>query len=107
VVDLLGASTKGNTLLQTCGIDAKLVRRAWERSPEKVGRFVGETGIPIVSEADGRADPPDCLLATPWQFRDSLIQREAAFLANGGRILFPLPTVELVGAEAVRGVARA
>ncbi len=98
-VDLLGASTKGNTLLQTCGITADQVRRAWERSPEKVGRYVGVTGIPIVDEVAGRADPPDVLLVTPWQFREGLLRREAGFLAAGGQVLFPLPVVELVVGE--------
>jgi hypothetical protein len=95
-IDLLGASTKGNTLLQACGVDHTLVRRAWERSPEKVGRYVGVTGIPIVDEETGRADPPDVLLATPWQFRGGLVRREASFLKSGRAILFPLPTVEMI-----------
>ena len=101
-VDLLGASTKGNTLLQVCRIDARLIRQAWERSQEKWGRYVGTSGIPIVSEEDGRADPPDALFALIWQFREGLVAREAAYLAKGGEIVFPLPQVEVVGAAGVR-----
>ncbi len=95
-VDLLGCSTKGSTLLQTVKIDHHKIRQAWERSPEKVGRYYGVTGIPIVAEEEGRRDPPATLLCTPWQFRDSLVKREAGYLKDGGAILFPLPTVELV-----------
>lgn len=94
-IDLYGASTKGNTLLQYCGIGPELVRQAWERSPEKVGRET-ITGIPIVSEADGRHDPPELLFCGIWQFRDSMLKREASYLATGGTILFPLPSVDLV-----------
>lgn len=94
-IDLYGASTKGNTLLQYCGIGPESIRQAWERSPEKVGRQT-ITGIPIVSEETGRADPPAVLLAAIWQFRESILQREATYLEQDGTILFPLPSVDLV-----------
>lgn len=96
VVDLYGASTKGNTLLQAWGLDARRIRQAWERSPEKIGRYVGVSGIPIVSETEGRGDPPSALLSTIWQFRDGVLNREAQYLRKGGRIIFPLPAVEIV-----------
>jgi len=94
-VDLYAASTKANTLLQYCGIDGALVRQAWERSPEKVGRTTA-TGIPIVSEGTGRADPPHTLLVGAWQFADAFAKREAAYLAAGGSLLLPLPRVTVV-----------
>lgn len=95
-VDLYAASTKSHTLLQWAGIDARLVRQAWERSPEKVGRYVGTSGIPIVGEAEGRADPPAALLVGAWQFRDAFLRREGEYLRAGGRMIFPLPQVEIV-----------
>lgn len=95
-VDVYGASTKGATLLQTCGIDVRTIRQAWERSPEKYGRYYSVTGIPIVPEAEGRADPPAALLVLPWSFKESFVGREAAYLAAGGKLIFPLPTVDVV-----------
>ena len=94
-VDLYGASTKANTLLQVCDLGPVLVRQAWERTDEKVGRRT-VTGIPIVSEATGRAAPPEALLCGIWQFRDAILQREAAYLATGRSMIFPLPAVEVV-----------
>lgn len=94
-VDLYGASTKANTLLQYCGLGAAQIRQAWERNREKIGRMTA-TGIPIVTEEAGRADPPDVLLVGIWQFRETVLQREREYLAAGGRILFPLPEVDLV-----------
>lgn len=95
VVDLYGASTKANTLLQYCELDGGLIRQAWERNSEKYGRLTA-TGIPIVAEDQGRQDPPDLLLIGIWQFRSGVLAREADFLAGGGQILFPLPEVDLV-----------
>lgn len=92
-IDLYGASTKGNTLLQVCGLGPDRLRQAWERSIAKWGRYT-VTGIPIVRETQGRQDPPDLLLPLIWQFKDAILQREADYLASGGQILFPLPVVE-------------
>mgnify|MGYP001222806122 FL=1 len=101
-VDLYAASTKANTLIQWCGVDHRLIRQAWERTPQKVGRYVGVSGIPIVSEAEGRQDPPAALLVGAWQFRDNFLSREAEYLAAGGRIIFPLPYVEVVEQQTVK-----
>lgn len=95
-IDLYAASTKSSTLLQTCGLDSTRIRQAWERSPDKLGRYVGATGIPIVSESQGRRDAPATLLVGAWQFREAFVGREQAYLRGGGRLLFPLPQVELV-----------
>ncbi len=96
VIDLYGASTKGNTLLQYCGLDDEVFRQAWERSPEKWGRQT-VTRIPIVSEEQGRAHPPDLLFCGIWQFRDMVIARERAYLDRGGALIVPLPRVDVVG----------
>lgn len=95
-VDLYGASTKANTLLQVAGLGPTEIRQAWERSPAKWGRQT-VTGIPIVSEEDGRADPPAIFLCGIWQFRDAVIQREVDSGALRGRaMIFPLPEVDVV-----------
>lgn len=96
-IDVYGASTKGNTLLAACGLDARTLRQAIERSGAKVGRHYGATGIPIVSEEAGRADPASAWLVPIWQFRDQVVAREQEYLAAGGRLIFPLPTPAIVG----------
>lgn len=91
-IDLYGASTKGNMLLQVCDLGPDVIRQAWERSEAKWGCQT-VTGIPIVSEQAGRDNPPDMLFVGIWQFRDAILKREAGFK---GQFLFPLPAVELV-----------
>jgi NDP-4-keto-2,6-dideoxyhexose 3-C-methyltransferase len=95
VVDAYGASTKFNTLLQYCGLGPDVIRQAIERSPEKWGRATA-TGIPIVSEDAGRADPASAWLVGIWQFRAAILQREAGYLGQGGRLIFPLPVVDVI-----------
>ena len=98
-VYVYGASTKGNTLLQYCGIDHRLAAKAADRNPEKWGRHTLGTNIPIISEEQARAEKPDYFLVLPWHFFSGFVTREAEFLAHGGRFILPLPRVRVVGAE--------
>jgi NDP-4-keto-2,6-dideoxyhexose 3-C-methyltransferase len=93
-----GASTKGNVILQFCNLGPEDLECIGEVNEEKFGKFTPGTGIPIVSECEVKERKPDYLLVFPWHFRKNLIEREAAFLAGGGRMIFPLPKIEVVGA---------
>lgn len=89
-----GASTKGNVVLQFCEFTPDDIPMIGEVNPDKFGSFTPGTKIPIVSEADMHAANPEILMVLPWHFRTNTIKREAAFLAQGGRLLFPLPKLE-------------
>lgn len=92
----LGASTKGNVLLQHCGITTDLLPAIAEVNKDKFGCFTPGTNIPIIPEYAAHAMNPEYLLVLPWHFRDNLIERESAFLDRGGKMIFPLPAVEIV-----------
>jgi hypothetical protein len=100
-IHLYGASTKGNVLLQYCGIDRSLIDVAAERNPVKYGRRTPGTNIPIVSEDESRARRPDYYLVLPWHFREEFMRREANYLASGGKLIFPLPRLEVCDSQAV------
>lgn len=91
-----GASTKGNVLLQFCGLTTKDIPYIAEVNPDKFGAFTPGTNIPILSEAEVKAMKPDYMLVLPWHFRDNIIQREAEYLASGGKLIFPMPEIEIV-----------
>ncbi len=95
-IHIYGASTKGNTLLQWCGIDNRIVDVAAERNPDKYGAFTLGTDIPIVSEADSRAMNPDYYLVLPWHFKEEFIEREKETLDRGIGLIFPLPSIEII-----------
>jgi hypothetical protein len=95
----LGASTKGNVLLQYCQITSDLVEKIGEVNKEKFGKITPGSHIPIISEIEMRGDSPDVLLVLPWHFKDSIIERESDFLASGGALLFPLPKLTFVTSE--------
>lgn len=95
-IHVYGASTKGNTILQWCGIDQRIIDVAAERNPDKYGAVTLGTDIPIVSEEESRAMKPDYYLVLPWHFREEFLRREEETLARGTALIFPLPTVEIV-----------
>jgi hypothetical protein len=95
-IHIYGASTKGNTILQWCGIDGRLVEVAAERNPDKYGARTLGTDIPIVSEEESRKARPDYYLVLPWHFRDEFLEREKQLLSSGVGMIFPLPTIEIV-----------
>jgi len=90
-----GASTKGNVILQFCGITPKELPCIAEINPDKFGCFTPGTGIPIVSEEEARSKEPGAFLVLPWHFRESILAREAEYLSKGGALVFPLPEVEV------------
>lgn len=92
----LGASTKGNVLLQYFGIGKDLVPYLCDRNPEKVGLRTLGTDIEVISEERMRAMRPSCLLVLIWFFREELLKREQEYLNKGGVMLFPMPHPALV-----------
>ncbi|MBI4376065.1 MAG: methyltransferase domain-containing protein [Elusimicrobia bacterium] len=91
-----GASTKGNVLLQFCGLTRKDIPYIAEINEDKFGCVTPGSEIPIISEAEARAMSPDYFLVLPWHFRKGIIERERDFLKRGGKMLFPLPQIEEV-----------
>jgi hypothetical protein len=91
-----GASTKGNTLLQYCGITGDLLPCIAEINEDKFGCYTPGTWIPIVPEQQARDMCPDYFLVLPWHFRDSIVKREALFVKRGSKLIFPLPNIEIV-----------
>jgi NDP-4-keto-2,6-dideoxyhexose 3-C-methyltransferase len=92
-VAALGASTKGNVVLQYCGLTARDVLAIGEVNPDKFGAFSPGSLIPIVPEADVLAQEPDYLLVLPWHFRETFLAKP---LRGKSRLVFPLPTLDVV-----------
>ena len=94
-----GASTKGNVLIQYCGLNSDFVSCIAEVNEDKFGAFTPGSRIPIVSESEARSLRPDYFLVFPWHFREAILQREQAFLRDSGSFIFPLPRLEIISSD--------
>jgi len=95
-IHVYGASTKGNTILQWCGLNNDIIDCAADRNPDKDGARTLGTDIPIVSEAKSRAMKPDYYLVLPWHFKEEFLIREKKTLDSGVGMIFPLPSIEII-----------
>jgi hypothetical protein len=95
-VHALGASTKGNTILQYYELDHRKIKYASERSPEKYGLFTVGTGLEIISEEKSRKMKPDYYLVLPWAFSEEIIAREADHVMRGGKFIIPFPFLQVI-----------
>ncbi len=91
-----GASTKGNVILQYCGLTSQQLPAIAEVNEFKFGRQTPGTKIPIMSEAEVKALGANYLLVLPWHFKQNILEREAEYLENGGHLIFPLPKLEII-----------
>lgn len=92
-VAALGASTKGNVLLQYCGLTTAQVQSVGEVNPEKFGCYTPGTWLPIIPEQDLLGGKPDFVIVLPWHFRQFFIHNKKL---AGVNLVFPLPKVEVV-----------
>ena len=91
-----GASTKGNVLLQFCGLTEKEIPFIAEVNEEKFGCYTPGSNIPIISEKEAKAMNPDYFLVLPWHFKDNILAREEEYIMNGGKFIFPLPEIIII-----------
>lgn len=89
----LGASTKGNVLLQHFGIDHKRIVSVAEVNEDKFGCYTPGTLIPIQSQEEVLAKNPDYLLVLPWHFKEFFVKNP---LLKGHKLVFPLPELEII-----------
>ncbi len=95
-----GASTKGNVLLQYCGITDDDIIAIAEVNEDKFGHVTPGTEIPIISEQEAKKDNPDYFIVLPWHFRDNILEKEKEYRkCSGCKFVFPLPKLEVVNAN--------
>lgn len=92
-----GASTKGNVLLQYCGITEKDIVAIAEVNEDKFGCMTPGSNIPIISEEEARRKNPDYYIVLPWHFKDNILKKEERYMRESGcAFVFPLPEIEIV-----------
>ena len=86
-----GASGKGQSMIQFCELDARLVKYVADKSAMKIGTLAPGSHIPVVSPETMRADPVDIVLLFAWNFASEILEQEQALRQRGARFLHPIP----------------
>jgi len=91
-----GASTKGNVILQYCGINSQILDVIVDVNKDKHNKFTPGSKIKIVGESFIKKIKPDYMVVMPWHFKSFIMNKEKPFLNGGGKLIFPLPDIEIV-----------
>ena len=91
-----GAPAKGNTLLNYCGIRQDFIDFTVDRNPEKQGRFLPGTHIPVHSPDRIFDAKPDYLLILPWNLKEEILENMSGIREWGGKFVVPIPSVEVL-----------
>jgi len=91
-----GAAAKGNTLLNTCGVDRDLIDYVVDRSPHKQNHYLPGSRLPIYEPAHVFATKPDYLLILPWNLRAEIMTAMADIRSWGGRFVVAVPALEVL-----------
>jgi ABC-type hemin transport system substrate-binding protein len=92
----LGASTKGNVLLQYCGLTSEDLASIGEVNPDKYGRVTPGSRINIVSEDAILDQNPDYILILPWHFKEYMVNKIRQSASRNCKIILPLPNIEIL-----------
>jgi len=87
----LGASTKGNIILQHFGLTKDRIPFISERNPEKTGLRCLGSDIELISEEQARKINPEAFIVLPWNFKKEIVEREKEYLNKGGKLMFVMP----------------
>jgi C-methyltransferase C-terminal domain/Putative zinc binding domain/Methyltransferase domain len=90
-----GAPSRGNTLLNACGITPDLLPYTVDASPQKQGRLMAGSGVPIDAPERIRSDRPDEILILTWDLADEVMRQLADVRSWGGRFVIPFPALSV------------
>lgn len=90
-----GASVKGNTMLNYCGIGRDFIDYCCEANPAKQGRLLPGSHIPICPPDVLMSDRPDFVFIFPWNFRDEIMEQLSFVRSWEGRFLVRAPDLRV------------
>lgn len=91
-----GATSKSTTVTNYCGITSELLEFISDTTPIKQGKFSPGTHIPVRPYEDFLARPPEFALLFAWNHAKEIMEKEAGYVASGGRFIVYVPDVRIL-----------
>jgi SAM-dependent methyltransferase len=95
-IGVYGASAKGSTLLNYCGLGTETLDFVVDRSPVKQGRYTPGSHLQIYAPEKLLEEMPDYVLLLTWNFADEIFEQQSEYRRRGGRFIVPVPSVRVV-----------
>lgn len=90
-----GASAKGISLLNYCGLDDSHMSAIVDDTIQKQGKRTPGSGIPIVNRDNFDTNKPDYIALLSWNFSNELKANTRSHKARGGKYIIPIPQVRI------------
>ena len=94
-ISAFGASAKGNVLLNYCHLSTETFEYVADDTLAKQGKLYPGLRLPIVSRDTLIRSPTDYLVVLAWNFYEEIKTSLAGYMAGGGRLVCPLPTLKI------------
>ncbi|HRO45087.1 class I SAM-dependent methyltransferase [Agriterribacter sp.] len=91
-----GAAAKGNTLLNYCGIKNDLISYVVDANPNKQGKWLPASHIPVLSEVQLKEDKPDYVLILPWNLEKEIMEQLSYIKDWNGKFVIPIPSLKIM-----------
>lgn len=91
-----GAPAKATTLMHHFALGPETFDFIVDDSPWKQGLLTPGLHVPVLPPSAIAEKRPDYLLVLAWNFAESIIAKNEAFRAAGGKFIVPLPKVKVV-----------
>ena len=91
-----GAAAKGNTLLNYSGIRPDLMPYVVDRNPNKQGKYLPGSRIPIVAEEHLQYKHPDYVVILPWNLKTEVMEQLSYIRNWGGLFVIAVPDLEIM-----------
>jgi hypothetical protein len=99
-IAIYGASGKGNTLLNYCGVGTDFIDYASDRTPYKHGKYTPGTHIPIYTPERIAETQPDFVLILAWNLKKEIMAQLSDIGRWGGKFIVPIPEAKIYEANA-------
>jgi len=90
-----GAAAKGNTIMNFSGIHSDLISCVVDKNPNKSGKFMPGSRIPIVDESIIKEKKPEYVMILPWNIKDE-VEGQLSYIRDWkGRFVVAVPELQV------------